>query len=105
MFVNEYNTIENRVEVTATPVKVKEKMEEILAYPGNMNIKGAIGAQGHFRPTQPNLAYMRSALDTLGSLGLPIWLTELDMPKCPNQVCQQLTLPNKKALFHLYSLS
>ncbi|CAN6915833.1 unnamed protein product [Brassica oleracea] len=85
LFVNEYNTIENPGEVTATPVKVKDKMEEILAYQGNENIKGAIGAQGHFSPTQPNLAYMRSALDTLGSLGLPIWITELDMPKCPNQ--------------------
>ncbi|XP_010437715.1 PREDICTED: uncharacterized protein LOC104721433 isoform X2 [Camelina sativa] len=85
LFVNEYNTIENRIDVTAAPIKVKEKMEEILAYPGNMNIKGAIGAQGHFSPTQPNLAYMRSALDTLGSLGLPIWLTEVDMPKCPDQ--------------------
>ncbi|CAH8329622.1 unnamed protein product [Eruca vesicaria subsp. sativa] len=85
LFVNEYNTIENPEEVTATPLKVKEKMEEILAYQGNENIKGAIGAQGHFSPTQPNLAYMRSALDTLGSLGLPVWITELDMPKCPNQ--------------------
>ncbi|KAL0660263.1 hypothetical protein Bca4012_080848 [Brassica carinata] len=83
LFVNEYNTIENPGGVTATPVK--EKMEEILAYQGNENIKGAIGAQGHFSPTQPNLAYMRSALDTLGSLGLPVWITELDMPKCPNQ--------------------
>ncbi|CAN7015749.1 unnamed protein product [Brassica rapa subsp. trilocularis] len=85
LFVNEYNTIENPGEVTATPVKVKDKMEEILAYQGNENIKGAIGAQGHFSPIQPNLAYMRSALDTLGSLGLPVWITELDMPKCPNQ--------------------
>ncbi|CAL9227891.1 unnamed protein product [Arabidopsis halleri] len=85
LFVNEYNTIENSKEFTATPIKVKKKMEEILAYSGNKNIKGAIGVQGHFGPTQPNLAYIRSALDTLGSLGFPIWLTELDMPKCPNQ--------------------
>lgn len=105
LFVNEYNTIENRKEVTASPIRVKEKMEEILAYTGNMNIKGAIGAQGHFGPTQPNLAYMRSALDTLGSLGLPVWLTELDMPKCPDQVCHQLTLNNKKTFLHLHSLS
>ncbi|VVB10463.1 unnamed protein product [Arabis nemorensis] len=85
LFVNEYNTIENPKEVTASPIKVKKKMEEILAYPGNQNIKGAIGAQGHFGPTQSNLAYIRSALDTLGSLCLPVWLTELDMPKCLNQ--------------------
>lgn len=96
LFVNEYNTIENPEEVNAAPVKVKEKMEEILAYQGNENIKGAIGAQGHFSPTQPNLAYMRSALDTLGSLGLPVWITELDMPKCHNQVCHQLPCITRK---------
>lgn len=101
LFVNEYNTIENPKEVTATPIKVKKKMEEILACPGNMNIKGAIGAQGHFSPTQPNLAYMRSALDTLGSLGLPVWLTELDMPKCADQVSHQVPCLTRKPLILL----
>jgi len=101
LFVNEYNTIENTKEFTATPIKVKKMMEEILAYPGNKNMKGAIGAQGHFGPTQPNLAYIRSALDTLGSLGLPIWLTEVDMPKCPNQVCHQLPWLTRKSFYSL----
>jgi hypothetical protein len=29
---------------------------------------------------------MRSCLDILGSTGLPIWLTEVDVGKDPNQV-------------------
>ncbi|ESQ51096.1 hypothetical protein EUTSA_v10023109mg [Eutrema salsugineum] len=61
-------------------INVKRKMEETV--PGNMNIKGGIGAQAHFAPTKPHLAYMRSALDTLGSLGYQVCLTEVYMPKC-----------------------
>ncbi|XP_010496773.1 PREDICTED: uncharacterized protein LOC104773807 [Camelina sativa] len=86
LFVNEFNTLEYANEIIGSPVNVKKKMEEIVSYSGNMEIKGGIGAQGHFPPQQPNLAYMRSALDTLGSLGYPVWLTEVDMPKCPDQV-------------------
>lgn len=86
LFLNEYNTVEYAREGVGSPINVKKRMEEIVSYPGNMNIKGGIGAQAHFAPIQPNLAYMRSALDTLGSLGFPVWLTEVDMPKCPDQV-------------------
>ncbi|XP_013594464.1 PREDICTED: endo-1,4-beta-xylanase A [Brassica oleracea var. oleracea] len=85
LFINEYNTVEYAKGV-GSPINVKNKMQEIVSYPGNMNIKGGIGAQAHFVPAQPNLPYMRSALDTLGSLGFPVWLTEVDMPKCPDQV-------------------
>jgi len=70
---------------------VVKKMQEIVSFPGNNNIKGGIGAQGHFAPVQPNLAYMRYALDTLGSLSFPVWLTEVDMFKCPDQVIIQCT--------------
>ncbi|KAL1212158.1 Endo-1,4-beta-xylanase 4 [Cardamine amara subsp. amara] len=86
LFLNEFNTVEYDNERVGSPVNVKKRMEEIVSYPGNKNIKGGIGAQAHFAPKQPNLAYMRSALDTLGSLGFPVWLTEVDMAKCPNQV-------------------
>ncbi|KAK4345594.1 hypothetical protein RND71_035770 [Anisodus tanguticus] len=42
-----------------------------------------IGLQGHFIiPSQP---YIRSALDTLASAKLPIWITELDVQSSPNQ--------------------
>lgn len=86
LFLNEYNTVEYAQDGVGSPINVKKKMEEIVSYPGNTKIKGGIGAQAHFTARQPNLAYMRSALDTLGSLGFPVWLTEVDMPKCPDQV-------------------
>ncbi|PQQ01663.1 uncharacterized protein Pyn_11910 [Prunus yedoensis var. nudiflora] len=62
-----------------------KKLEEILSYPGNANLSAGIGLQGHFGSGQPNLAYMRSVLDMLGATGLPIWLTEVDVGKGPNQ--------------------
>nr|AAQ65190.1 At2g14690 [Arabidopsis thaliana] len=86
LFLNEFNTVEYDKDRVVSPVNVVKKMQEIVSFPGNNNIKGGIGAQGHFAPVQPNLAYMRYALDTLGSLSFPVWLTEVDMFKCPDQV-------------------
>ncbi|XP_011002036.1 PREDICTED: uncharacterized protein LOC105109135 isoform X1 [Populus euphratica] len=85
MFLNEYNTIEYSGDETANPFNYKTKLDEILSYPGNQGIPAGIGLQGHFGSGQPNLAYMRSCLDILGSTGLPIWLTEVDVGKDPNQ--------------------
>ena len=86
MFLNEYNTIEYSDDEYANPIKYQEKVKEILSYPGNANLSLGIGLQGHFSSGQPNIAYMRSVLDILGTLGLPIWLTEVDVGKDPNQV-------------------
>jgi len=91
LFLNEFNTVEYDKDRVVSPVNVVKKMQEIVSFPGNNNIKGGIGAQGHFAPVQPNLAYMRYALDTLGSLSFPVWLTEVDMFKCPDQVIIQCT--------------
>ncbi|KAJ6716480.1 HYDROLYZING O-GLYCOSYL COMPOUNDS putative-RELATED [Salix koriyanagi] len=85
MFLNEYNTIEYSKEILASPVNYVKKIKEILSYPGIKGILLGIGVQGHFSSGPPNLVYMRSALDILGSTGLPIWLTEVDVQKGPNQ--------------------
>ncbi|KAJ6345722.1 hypothetical protein OIU78_008389 [Salix suchowensis] len=85
MFLNEYNTIEDCRDEKANPFNYMTKLDEILSYPGNQGISAGIGLQGHFGSGQPNLAYMRSSLDILGSTGLPIWLTEVDVGKDPNQ--------------------
>ncbi|XP_038681222.1 endo-1,4-beta-xylanase 5-like isoform X2 [Tripterygium wilfordii] len=85
MFINEYNTIEHSKDETAHAVNYMNKLENILAFPGNKDLPIGIGLQGHFGAGEPNLAYMRSALDILGSTGYPIWLTEVDIDKCPNQ--------------------
>ncbi|XVE93511.1 hypothetical protein REPUB_Repub01dG0199100 [Reevesia pubescens] len=85
LFMNEYNTIEYSKDQAATASKYKKKLEEILSFPGNVGLKAAIGLEGHFSAEQPNIAYMRSSLDILGTMGLPIWLTEVDVGKGPNQ--------------------
>jgi GH35 family endo-1,4-beta-xylanase len=86
MFMNEYNTIEYSCDEKASAVNYRKKLQEILQYPGNEGIIAGIGLQGRFGSGQPNLAYMRSSLDILGSTGLPIWLTEVNAADGPNQV-------------------
>ncbi|KAL5855316.1 hypothetical protein ACOSQ4_005118 [Xanthoceras sorbifolium] len=85
MFLNEYNTIELSKDKAVNPLNYAKKLEEIISYPGNANMSLGIGLQGHFSSDKPNIAYMRSALDLLGSTGFPIWLTEVDVDKGPNQ--------------------
>jgi GH35 family endo-1,4-beta-xylanase len=88
MFMNEYNTIEYSEDQTVSAANYKKKLEEILQYPGNDRILAGIGLQGRFGSGQPNLAYMRSSLDILGAIGVPIWLTEVNVDKDPDQVFQ-----------------
>ncbi|KAJ9175130.1 hypothetical protein P3X46_013712 [Hevea brasiliensis] len=85
LFMNEYNTIEDCTDEAANPFNYKKRLEEILSYPGNQGILAGIGVQGHFSSDQPNLAYMRASLDILATIGLPIWLTEVDVGRGPNQ--------------------
>lgn len=86
MFLNEYNTIEQSGDKTASPMNYEKKLQEILSFPGNENLLAGIGLQGHFSSGQPNIAYMRSVLDILGTTGFPIWLTEVDLQRGQNQV-------------------
>ncbi|XP_058068723.1 endo-1,4-beta-xylanase 5-like [Magnolia sinica] len=82
MFMNEYNTIEYSGEAKASPSNYVQKVKEIMSFPGNQGSTG-IGLEGHFGT--PNIAYMRSAIDTLAATNLPIWLTEVDVGQGPNQ--------------------
>ncbi|CAN1285003.1 Putative pentatricopeptide repeat-containing protein At5g09950 [Linum perenne] len=79
LFMNEYNTVEFHGDSAADPRKYKNRLEEILSYPGNQDILAGIGVQGHFSYQQPNLAYMRCSLDILASTGIPIWFTEVSI--------------------------
>ncbi|XP_016650434.1 PREDICTED: LOW QUALITY PROTEIN: endo-1,4-beta-xylanase F1-like [Prunus mume] len=85
MFLNEYNTIEYPLDQEASAANYTKKLQEILSYPGNANLSARIGLQGHFGSSPPNLAYMRSTLDMLGATRFPVWLTEVDVQKGPNQ--------------------
>ncbi|RZC46869.1 hypothetical protein C5167_039810 [Papaver somniferum] len=74
MFMNEYNTIEWSGETVASPAQYLTKLQEIRSF-----YKGptGIGVESHFITL--NIPYVRAALDTLASAGVPIWLTELDV--------------------------
>ncbi|XP_026415817.1 uncharacterized protein LOC113311181 [Papaver somniferum] len=74
LFMNEFNTLEWSGDTSASPAQYVAKLQEI----GNF-YQGprGIGLESHFGT--PNIPYVRAALDTLASAGVPIWLTELDV--------------------------
>ncbi|KAK9677321.1 hypothetical protein RND81_11G136300 [Saponaria officinalis] len=82
LFINDYNIIEDNRDEKSLPSKVLQKIRENKGSLGRRPLIG-IGVEGHF--DRPNIPYMRSALDTLASAGLPIWITELDV-RGPNQI-------------------
>ncbi|KAL9244741.1 hypothetical protein vseg_018478 [Gypsophila vaccaria] len=81
LFINDYNTIEDNRDRKSLPSKFLQKIRDFKSVLGRHPLIG-IGVEGHF--DRPNIPYMRSALDTLASSGLPIWITELDV-RGPNQ--------------------
>ncbi|KAF8404640.1 hypothetical protein HHK36_009528 [Tetracentron sinense] len=83
MFMNEYNTLEYAKDLNGTPAKYLQKLMEIRSFPGNEGLLAGIGLESHF--SEPNIPYMRACLDILGATKLPIWLTELDVARGPNQ--------------------
>ncbi|KAK3150786.1 hypothetical protein QOZ80_3AG0237760 [Eleusine coracana subsp. coracana] len=84
MFMNDYNTLEQPGDYNAIPNKYLGKLWQIKKFPGNGNAaRMAIGLEGHF--TVPNMPYIRAALDTMSKANVPIWLTEIDVRKGPNQ--------------------
>lgn len=87
LFLNEYNTIEDRRDSSSTPARYIQKLRQIQSYHGKNNglMPIGIGLESHFT-NPPDLAYMRASIDTLAATGSPIWLTELDVSSQPNQV-------------------
>ncbi|GJN39956.1 hypothetical protein PR202_gb29112 [Eleusine coracana subsp. coracana] len=84
LFMNEFNLLEQPYDPNAVPSKYVAKMNQIRIYASNGGLKMGVGLESHF--TTPNIPYMRSTLDTLAKLKLPMWLTEVDIVKGPNQV-------------------
>ncbi|XP_068319661.1 endo-1,4-beta-xylanase 5-like [Pyrus communis] len=83
LFLNDYNTIEESGDQDSTPAKYLQKLRDIQGFPGNENVKMAIGLESHFNT--PNIPYIRSSIDTLAAAKVPIWITELDVSSSPNQ--------------------
>ncbi|XP_037493703.1 endo-1,4-beta-xylanase 1 isoform X2 [Jatropha curcas] len=73
LFVNDYH-IEDGSDIRSSPEKY---IQQILDLQGQGAPVGGVGIQGHIDvPVGPIVS---SALDKLGTLGLPIWFTELDV--------------------------
>ncbi|KAL6623003.1 hypothetical protein ACP70R_032882 [Stipagrostis hirtigluma subsp. patula] len=83
LFMNEYNTLEQPMDMSVLPTKYAARMEQIRSFPGNGGLKLAVGLESHF--TAPNIPYMRASMDTLAALGIPLWLTEVDVAGGPMQ--------------------
>lgn len=103
LFMNEFNTIEYSGDAASSPARYLQKLDAIRRFPGNNGGRFGIGLESHFGPS-PNIPYMRSAIDTLGSAGVPIWLTEVDVSNSPNQV-QFLKSYSNKCFFCQLNLS
>lgn len=82
MFMNDYNTIEACNDLKAIPDAYLKKLSDI----NQPLLMEGIGLESHF--SKPNIPFMRSILDKLGSTGLPIWLTEVDITNTGNQTKQ-----------------
>lgn len=74
LFMNEYNVVETCSDSHSTVDSFVSRMRELRR--GGVSMDG-IGLQGHF--DVPNAPLMRGIIDKLATLGLPIWLTEVDI--------------------------
>ncbi|KAJ0077813.1 hypothetical protein Patl1_37410 [Pistacia atlantica] len=82
MFMNDYNTIEEKGDQVSSPANYLKKLREIQSSLSK-GAREAIGLESHFRV--PNIPYMRASIDKLAAAGVPIWLTEVDVEKGPSQ--------------------
>ncbi|GER49136.1 Endo-1,4-beta-xylanase C [Striga asiatica] len=76
LFMNDYNTIEQPGDFKASPANYVQRIQGLKAS-GVTNM--AIRLESHFSLGEPNVAYIRAAMDTLAAQGVPIWVTELDV--------------------------
>ncbi len=70
LFVNDYNVVAGN--------ETESYKAQILQLIADGAPVGGIGAQCHFSPESINPYAIKSRLDSLGELGLPIWCTEYD---------------------------
>ncbi|XP_059070126.1 endo-1,4-beta-xylanase 5 [Cryptomeria japonica] len=76
MFMNDYNVIEDCADSEATADAYIQKLRKIRE---SGQVMEGIGLESHF--SKPNIPFMRAVLEKLSTLGLPIWLTEVDVAK------------------------
>ncbi|CAH9057155.1 unnamed protein product [Cuscuta europaea] len=76
LFMNDFNVVETCSDPKSTVDMYITKMKELKK--GGISMDG-IGVEGHF--SVPNPPLIRATIDKLATLGLPIWLTEIDINK------------------------
>ncbi|XP_022749204.1 uncharacterized protein LOC111298742 [Durio zibethinus] len=87
LFMNEFNVVETCSDVKSTVDSYIERIRDLKQ--GGMYMDG-IGLESHF--TTPNAPLMRAVLDKLATLGLPIWLTEVDISSSVGKELQAIYL-------------
>lgn len=87
LFMNEFNVLETCSDANSTVDSYISRMRELKR--GGVSMDG-IGLESHF--TVPNLPLMRAILDKLGTLRLPMWLTEVDISSTLSKEAQALHL-------------
>ncbi|XP_050366037.1 endo-1,4-beta-xylanase 5 [Argentina anserina] len=87
LFMNEFNVVETCTDVNSTVDTYVSRLRELQQ--GGVSMDG-IGLEGHF--TQPNPPLMRAIIDKLATLGLPIWLTEVDVSNTLDKKTQAIYL-------------
>ncbi|KAJ4964813.1 hypothetical protein NE237_016662 [Protea cynaroides] len=87
LFMNDFNVIETCADVNSTVDDYISRLRELQR--GGAKMEG-IGLEGHF--TVPNIPLMRAILDKLATLGLPVWLTEIDISKTIDKQTQAIYL-------------
>ncbi|KAI3442468.1 GH10 domain-containing protein [Psidium guajava] len=87
LFMNEFNVVETCSDANSTVDNYISTLRELKR--GGVSMDG-IGLEGHF--TVPNLPLMRAILDKLGTLKLPMWLTEVDISSTLGKEAQAIHL-------------
>ncbi|KOM42350.1 hypothetical protein LR48_Vigan04g254800 [Vigna angularis] len=85
LFMNDFNVVETCSDVNSTVDAYISRVKELRR---NGILMDGIGLEGHF--TIPNPPLIRAILDKLATLGLPIWLTEVDISKTIDTDSQQV---------------
>lgn len=74
LFMNDFNVVETCSDINSTVDIYISRLKELERDGVSMD---GIGLEGHF--DVPNPPLMRATIDRLATLGLPIWLTEVDI--------------------------
>ncbi|KAJ4962579.1 hypothetical protein NE237_022518 [Protea cynaroides] len=88
LFINDFNVVETcEDDANSTVDDYISRLRELQKAGASM---AGIGLEGHFKV--PNIPLMRAVLDKLATLGLPIWLTEIDISNTMDKQTQAIYL-------------